>query len=515
MNFSKLRADRLNGLDLSFLENLSQEFEIDKSAKDKLALNLTRIWLGNNDVYESPFAKGLSADELFNAFNSEVFEPNKSKLNDKLIEIELGQRNKYGPDSIAEPWSKWKSKFYTTFEGKSPPDIERYFIEETPHNLRPTSIAKAAGKLRNSTNSCLPFMNRKGDSKQKAAKSFSLEEARRYPCVLFTRTQESKKIRGVWGFSIYTILLEASYYYPLLSVRKNLPWRSSLRGPESISRNITRLIDSAKSQGKICVSIDLSQFDATVQPSLSVRAITEFASYFQPGYRSDFSTIADIFVSVPIVTPDGLISGYHGVGSGSNFTNEVDSQVHRNVIKDFGIPDKDIDIQGDDGAIVCHPDKVNSLIKKYEQSGFVVNDEKSYQSTNYFVYLQNLYHDDYRDENGIIGGIYPIWRALRKIRFQNSWSRFEDYGILGKDYYSLRTISILENCKHHPLFEDLVKFILKYDKYSLDYSKSGLLTYSRFVKETEGDRGDFFNQYGDDISGIDNFETVKLIKKLS
>nr|APG78190.1 RdRp [Beihai picobirna-like virus 12] len=515
MNFSKLRADRLQGLNLSFLDNLAIEYGIDKSAKDKLALNLTRIWLGNNDIYESPFAKSISSKDLFNAFNSEVFEPNLHKLNDVLIDLERSQRDKFGPRSIAKPWLEWKDSFYRSFEGKSPPSMDSKLIEIDPHNLRPTSIATASNKLRNNTSSGLPYMIRKGDCKLRAVKDFSLEESRKYPCVLYTRTQESGKIRGVWGYPISTILLESSYYYPLLSVRRNLLWRSSLRGPESISRNITRLIDDAISNGMICVSIDISQFDASVQPSLSQRAFLEFGSYFQSEYSEYFKVLSDIFVTIPIVTPDGLITGYHGVGSGSNFTNEVDSQVHRNILHDFGIPDSNIDIQGDDGAIICDPDKVNSMLKRYESSGFIVSLDKTYQSTNFFIYLQNLYHVDYRNSDGIIGGIYPIWRALNRIRFQETWSRFEDYGISGKDYYSIRTISILENCKNHPLFEDLVKFVLKYDKYSLDYSEIGLSSYLRFVKETEGDRGDFSNQYGDDISGINSFETVKLIKKLS
>jgi hypothetical protein len=516
---NKTTANLSSELNLSFLIPLSKQLDLDQFATEKLARSLTRIWIGNNDIYRTPFAKELSDQELFKSFESEVMIPNAGLMNTVLKDLELAQKDKYGPRSIAKPWAEWRDVFLGTFRDKESINLDvliRNVAEPGQvNNLRPLSIGNASLKLRNKTSSGLPAMLKKGIVKSRAADTWTISKVSKYPSVLYTRTQESSKIRGVWGFPIDTILLEAQFYYPLLEVMRGLKWRSSLRGPEAIAVTITRLIDKAVRLGKFCVSIDISAFDSSVQPKLSYRAFGDFAGYFQNGYLDQIRIIAKESVSKPIVTPDGLIEGLHGEASGSNFTNELDSHVHKNVVIDYGISLDDFDIQGDDGAIIVDDEDTNAIFEHYLNNGFTVNKEKSYVFKDGFVYLQNLFHVDYRSDDGIIRGIYPIWRALNRIRFQEKWSQFEDEGILGKDYYSIRAITILENCRYHPLYTELVKFVLEHDKYSLEFSENGLAKYVEFVLATEGNRGDFSNQVGDDIKGIKSFETVSLIKRLS
>lgn len=516
MGLTKIKANHVSGLDLSFLDVYCDKFGIDQLTKDKLALNLARIWVGNDEVYRSPFAKDLSPEVILEKFDLEVFKPNSSLLNDVLTDLELSQKEKFGPRSIALPWKDWKESFYLTYDEKLDSSLtERISTSGLVNNLRPISLSNSAKGLRRSTNSGLPYLKRKGEVLDKAIEDFDINDVGKYAAVLFTRTQESKKIRGVWGFPINLILLENSFYTPLLKLRRTLRWRSALRGPEAISQNITRLIDKSRNNGWLCLSIDISHFDASVKPSQSCRAFSTFSGYFQSKYFDDWKRICHWFNNLEIITPDGVQSGPHGVGSGSNFTNEVDSEIHINVLRDSNaVEDDDVDIQGDDGAVIVHPDKVKSVFNAYKKAGFEVSEQKTYSSSDYFVYLQNLFHVDYRDEDGIIRGIYPIYRALNRLIFQERWARFEDDNILGRDYYSLRAISILENCRYHPLFEDLVRFVVKYDKYSLSYSGKGLVDFVDYVNRTEGSRGDFTNQWGDDLGGINSFATVRLIKKL-
>ena len=84
----------------------------------------------------------------------------------------------------------------------------------------------------------------------------------------------------------------------------------------------------------------------------------------------------------------------------------------------------------------------------------------------------------------------------------------------GNDYFAIRAITLLENCKYHPFFEDLVKYAVRNDKYGLKFSGQGLKQYVKMLTETSGIQGLIKNQFGDDIQGIRNFESVKIIKSL-
>ena len=114
----------------------------------------------------------------------------------------------------------------------------------------------------------------------------------------------------------------------------------------------------------------------------------------------------------------------------------------------------------------------------------------------------------------MITGIYPTFRALNRLCYQERFSSFKEFDLKGSDYYSLRTLSILENCKDHPLFEELVKFIASKDKYNLEVSDKGITNYVNFVSSTEGFVGDVVNQHGDDLKGIKSWESFKLVKRL-
>jgi hypothetical protein len=231
---------------------------------------------------------------------------------------------------------------------------------------------------------------------------------------------------------------------------------------------------------------------------------------FNNSYDDKIDKISHLFKNIKIISPDGILSGEHGVPSGSTFTNEVDSLAQYIVFRNCGLRPEKFVIQGDDALVACtetQKDNINNMMKSY---GMLINDEKSY-FTHFGVYLQNLYSTDYRT-SGIISGIYPVYRALNRLIYQERWSNFEDYGIMGKDYYSIRSISILENCKHHPLFEQFVKFVYELDKYNLEYSENGLAKYIDSLDLDKSSVGGIANQYGDDVRGISNFSTVKLIR---
>lgn len=490
-----------------FLETLN----LDQDVTDRLSEHLIRTDNGNDSIYTTPLGKDNDIDKLLTDFDK-VFKEGSSKINDILYDLEMSNRSKFGPRSIAIPWKDREQSLNDSFD-----IIEILSTIDTysgKGNLRPLSIAKALALLKNNTNSGLPFYTRKGKVKNRVSDSFDSLLKRKDPCILFTRTQEQKKTRNVWGYPMADTLNEMTYYSPLLAYQRKLAYRSALISPEAVSQSLTRLILD-KDKDEIIYSVDFASYDTSVGPKLQEVAFSYIKSLFQPSFHSDIDYIKDRFKSIAIVTPSGIRSGDHGVPSGSTFTNEVDSICQVSISKTLSyIKDESFQVQGDDGVYRIPKDKVDELSSKFESFGLKVNKDKSYVSEAYAIYLQNLFHKDYVN-NGLIGGIYPIYRALNRLVYQERWSDFEDFGITGKDYYSIRAISICENCKYHPLFKELVKFVVKHDKYSLDVSDQGIANYVRMMSNTYG-AGEILNhQYGDNVSGIKSFETFKLIKELS
>lgn len=492
-------------------------YDLTPEVVSRLSILLDNTIKGSNDIYVSPIIKNIDPVTLSKELNSLIL-ANRDKINDVLFDMECSNRDKFGPRSIAIPWKERIKGVDSYFIEQNNVDYNLFNINlldnKVKSTLRPLSLSNASKFLKNNTNSGLPFYTRKGKVKDKVLKDFNFYLDKQYPCVLFTRTQEQEKTRPVFGFPIADTLNEMRYYRPLLDYQKNLVWRSALAGPDKVSKDITRLILTAIKLKLRLVSVDFSAYDATVKTGIQNECFKYIKALFQAQNGSEIDYIFHRFNTIGLLTPDGIKSGSHGVPSGSTFTNEVDSIAQYLIAKTVeGIDDNLINIQGDDGVYAIPEDLVEKLYHNFDHYGLNINEAKGSNSDNYVIYLQNLFHIDYMKE-GLIGGIYPLNRALNRIIYQERWNDFEKYGLEGKDFYAIRTISILENCKYHPLFEDFVKMIIKYDKYSLRVTDEGLRKYIDMLVSKEGSEGIVDNQYGDKIRGIKNFESFKLIRKL-
>lgn len=489
------------------------QLEIDQDVSYRLSIQLDRIKFGNNENFVTP----LGADNNSKIILDEIdllFSDNLKDINDVLKDLEVSNRDKFGSRSIALPWSELKDNFYESFESDHILGNLDVKIAPSSNSLRPIDRTTALKLLKNSTNSGLPYYTRKSKVKERVLKDFEILNIEKYPCIMFTRTQEANKTRPVWGYPISDTLNEMCFYSPLLSFQKNQNYRAALIGPEEVSRKLVELVLKAQSNSRTLVSVDFSHYDRDVKERLQYFAFFYIKELFQVQYSSEIDEIALRFLTIGIITPDGIIYGPHGVPSGSTFTNEVDSIVQMLIsIQLSFVSLDDMQVQGDDGVYLIPNDCKDKLITQFEEFGLTVNREKSYTSSEYAVFLQCLYHIYYINK-GIFGGIYPIYRALNRLCFQERWSNFEDFDIVGKDFYSIRAICIMENCKYHPLFESFVKIVIKHDKYSLDFSSQGLSRYVHMIESTEGAEGILFNQFGDNIKGFKSFETYKLIKRL-
>lgn len=487
--------------------------DLDQDVTSRLSLHLERTYKGSEEVFITPLAKEYGAEFIIEEFDK-VFNSNMFKLNNTLLELENSNKAKVGPRSIAVPWNKRIESLSASFERTDNDIKDQINALSGLRRLRPINVESALRLLKNNTNSGLPFYTSKGKVKERVLDKYDILLKRQDPCILFTRTQEQSKTRNVWGFPIVDTLNEMRYYSPLLAYQKGLRYRSALISPDAVSGKLTELIIKSVNSGMKLLSIDFSAYDTSVKSELQKVAFNYIRSLFQESSESELQYIAERFENIGILTPSGIINGSHGVPSGSTFTNEVDSIVQASIGMSLPYVTEDsFQVQGDDGVYLLPEDKVSELKSKFVSCGLNVNEEKSYVSNNFAIYLQNLFHIDYL-KDGKIGGIYPVYRALNRLLYQERWSNFEDFEITGKDYYSIRTICIVENCKHHPLFEELVKFVHKHDKYSLNVSDQGVRKYIQMFSETNGAGGVLNNQYSDNVRGIKSFETFKMIKSL-
>lgn len=449
----------------------------------------------------SPAFESTADDELKSGIRGIL---NDVSLTEKLAQIEDENESKMGPRSIAKPWGDRRSS------------LEEYFhhaeAEETDHeddpifrDLRPSSADQAISRLISTSSSGLPYMRRKGAIRDSLAGDW-YGQLGIYPCVLYTRTQEQEKTRNVWGYPVAETIAEQRFLGPFLERERSLEWRSALRGPDEVDLAINALL-KRRGATQVVFCADFSAYDASVSPTLSLRALGLVGRSFQSGGGDDWRHIERQFTAIPIWTPDGQFSGHHGVPSGSSFTNTVDSLVQWILA---GKP-ADCQIQGDDGVYLV--EDVDKAKSHFTDSGLLINEEKTdvFKNTE-CVYLQRYYHPEYQsiDQAGM-GGVYSLMRAMTRIKYLETWTDFEREGITGSDFFSLRTIMILENCKHHPGFAPFVRFIAQHDREGLKFTSEGLKAFSKTL-ESQARAGVLHSQ--DPLTGIGKFQTMKVLKTL-
>jgi hypothetical protein len=491
------------------IENL----DISKDALTTLTRMMDGVEKGNSDIVGTPLSShndiSTVHDELLDLIDSH------DSVNRVLRDIEHSQSEKLGPRSLAKPWSERKTSTLEYFGNESYSGIVGKANRSGDVNarLRPISFENALNYLWNNTNSGLPMLVKKKLAKDGYTRAIWESELReQYPAVLFTRTQEQRKTRDVWGYPMAEIVYETMYFQPLLEVRKRLPWRAALNGPEAVSKAVTKMFDNKSSSAQF-VSIDFSGFDKSPPTDIIETGFANLRLNFQPGDSIDrgFDHIADRFVMIGLVTPDGVIELPHAVPSGSKLTNEEDSEIQYLIVLPLILTrevDHDFQIQGDDGAYSTEdPD---SLFSVFEDHNLEVNHSKSVVAPNYVVYLQNLFHEDYRNSQGI-PGIYPLFRALNRLFFMERWTDLDKIGISGEDFFSIRAISILENCKAHPLFIEFIKLIRRLDDRSLSFDLSSI---HKYVKAMENRSGGLINQFSDNVRGIKDFDAYRILKEL-
>jgi len=501
-----------------FIKKLAEQWSLKEGVVSQILNSFKPIVDGNDTVLMSPSASILGATTIYDDFINEVLEPSFDTLIKEVQDVEDSNLKKYGPRSIQQPLDqRWDGilEHFKQFE------LPTNLIEQlnsladlTNSDLRPVNMEHAVQKLRGSTAAGLPTLGKKRENKYINVENFDEWINLDLACMLYTRTQEGNKTRLVWGYPTVNMIDEQKYYLPVLKYQQqNAEWRKAIVGTTETDKAITEIIDFAKANDLYIVSIDFSSYDASVGIDLQKAAFRYISNLYQGQYSDDIERLAHTFGHIPLLTPKGLLTGPHGVPSGSAFTNEIDSIAQYLVAVSSGLIYEDyMQIQGDDGVYVTsEPDK---LLEHFEKYGLDVSKDKTMISKSTVNYLQKTYNTEYRLDNGIIGGIYPVSRALLRLVFMERFVELKDVSLEKNEYFAIRAIGILENCKYHPMFKQLIDFIMKIDKVGLSVKPDALKEYVRFVSEKSGRFDNITNQYGEELKGIANFETIKYINSL-
>lgn len=391
-----------------------------------------------------------------------------------------------------------------------------------------------------------------------------------FPAIALFRTYNGKT-RLVWMYPMSANLVEGSFFQPLQSAIMNAhdvsveingviatfsfknffsPWE----GFEAVRKVVTEAYDDdcnvsyppyAKVYAPGCIAAsDFSSTDEHFQRWSTLEVYDIIKLCFQRQYWDDLKKSLLHMHQIPLVIgPDEMITGWHGVSSGSNWTNFVETvfdmifsvyaalttaskSVYRKGCKLILIPLYAI---GDDQAyrFAFHAPSKGNLVKqnawasKHVKSlldscgqavGQVVKPEKTTANFWQVKTLQRLFIRNYRRDDGQLRGVYSTIRALKSSVYPE---RFHAPSKWSSDMFCARQFMILENCVDHPLFKEFVEFVCQGNRHLIPFAKKSASELDAILRKTKLIPGlnSTYNQEKRDES-LASFQSIQIAKEL-
>lgn len=506
-----------------------------------------RVRKGNDQEYRTTFFKGQSLESVLKRWK-----PTIDKIEHEwpsLLEFENDLAKKVGPLSIQKPLKERIE------------DIDSYYesilLDSKP--LDQSAIAAVKGEwsklgrlelrgqkrtveiMKKSTNSGSPYFTKRRAVVDKTI-PLDLEVAEPnvvqnlvnnnwwYACaVLGWRGQEGGptdddvKQRVVWMFPFGVNIRELQFYQPAIEQAQKFNLVPAWVSMESVDQRITKLFDT-KGKDDLVVCTDFSKFDQHFNANMQ-NAAKDIISSMLNATAASRTWLNDVFpikYMIPLAYDYGKLRfGPHGMGSGSGGTNFDETLVHRALQYEAALShnaklNPNSQCLGDDGILSYSGITAEDVMEVYTRHGQEMNLDKQYTSTHDCTYLRRWHDAEYR-QDGVCVGVYATYRALGRLCEQE---RFYDPEVWGPKMVALRQLSIIENCKYHPLREEFVQFCMKGDKFRLGLDIPGFFeNLEHFAKESIDLMPDFLGytrslQRDSESTGINEWWVVNYLKSL-
>jgi hypothetical protein len=450
---------------------------------------LDRTERGQPDDYRTPFWNGAPRAKVLAEWQKVVDAKDVNSLMPGLYEIEMEQKSKVGPYSIMLPFEQRLDDVtsYFTLPKDDVRPIPREVLTKVKRELRRGSLSLSSyqntiAEMKLNTNSGAPEFIRRNSV---VDETLNLLESGydNWVAILGWRGQqgggndEDVKQRVVWMMPFGLNILELQFYKPLIKAWQTDGTFPALISLRAVEKQVTKLFDTKRSDDLV-VATDFSKFDQHINTHLQDVGQELVLYQFNRQYHPHIEYVYPQKFNIPIVcTNDVTVEGSHGMGSGSGGTNADENLIHRSLQHTAAFEagqelNPASTCLGDDGILSFEGIKVEDVISAYTARGLDMNADKQYADRHSTYFLQRYYHDAYRDESGVMLGVYSTFRALGRLLGQE---RFYDPDVWSKELVTLRAWSILENTSNSPLFEDLVEFVLKGDKFRLGLDIPGFI----------------------------------------
>ena len=475
---------------------------------------------GQPDVFRTPFYKGRSLPSLLKEWDTHLV-----SIQDKfpeLYEYESDLGKKVGPMSVMKPLKdrmKDIDSYYDSILLESKPVSEQAIRSACREwadvaGIRIRGQKSTVDNMKKSTNSGSPFFTKRrtvvNDTVPCVITTSGTKVSQFLPggdweacAVLGWRGQEGGpsaedvKQRVVWMFPFAVNVAELQLYQPLIKAMQSgrTPHVPAWVSMEEVDRAITRMFDT-KGQNDLVICTDFSKFDQHFNERMqeSAAKCIRFLFNGDSDLEQWMSQVFPIKYVIPLAYDWNKIRhGKHGMGSGSGGTNADETLAHRCLQHEAAISSNQVlnpnsQCLGDDGVLTYPGITVEDVMQAYSSHGLEMNESKQYASTHDCIYLRRWHSKDYRVDNVCVG-VYSTNRALGRLCEQE---RYYDPELWGSKMVALRQLSILENCKYHPLKEEFVDFCMKGDKYRLGLDIPGFFdNLERYAKEATDYMPDF------------------------
>lgn len=461
-----------------------------------------RVRRGQPEEYRTTFAKGSSLKEVLSDWA-----PTLSQIENEwptLMDFENDLAKKVGPLSIQKPLKERME------------DIDSYYdsilLESVPipksaisavikewnglRGLQPRSQQRTVDLMKKSTNSGNPFFVKRRAVVDKTVPVSVIDQSindvwQRLPmsdwrscAILGWRgqeggpTDEDVKQRVVWMFPFGVNIRELQVYQPGIELAQQHNLVPAWIGMEAVDLAITKLFDT-KGVNDLIICTDFSKFDQHFNADMQEGARSILSSLLNTSSdsRDWLTNVFPVKYHIPLAYDYGRVRyGKHGMGSGSGGTNFDETVTHRalqyEAAQAAGVMlNPNSQCLGDDGILSYPGINVEDVTRVYSSHGQEMNIDKQYASAQDCTYLRRWHHRDYRI-GGVCAGVYSTNRALGRLCEQE---RYYDPEVWGPKMVALRQLSIIENCKYHPLREKFAQFCMKRDKYRLGVDIPGFL----------------------------------------